>query len=51
MENKQYTILHEIGDYYHPVELNESDNKKINEQVNQSNQSNQSNKDNKEENK
>ena len=46
MENKQYTILHEIGDYYHPVELNESDNKKINEQVNQSN-----NTDNKEENK
>lgn len=34
MENKQYIVLHEIGDYYQPQPLSEKDNKIINEQMN-----------------
>lgn len=31
---KQYGVLHEIGDYYDPKPLSDEDNKKINEQMN-----------------
>jgi len=41
MENKQYGVLHEIGDYSQPQKLNEEENKQVNEQVN-----NQQNKEN-----
>ncbi len=33
---KQYGVLHEIGDYYNPKPLSDEDNKKINEQLNPS---------------
>ena len=46
MDNKQYTVLHEIGDYYQPSPLSEEDNKRINEQVKQS-EKDKSKKDNK----
>ena len=31
-ENRQYSVLHEIGDYGYPQDLSEEDNKIINEQ-------------------
>lgn len=31
--DKQYGVLHEIGDYYQPKKLDEEDNKAINEQM------------------
>ena len=34
MDNKQYGVLHEIGDYYQPKKLSEEDNRAINEQMN-----------------
>ena len=30
---KQYGVIHEIGDYYDPKPLSDEDNKKINEQI------------------
>ena len=38
---KQYGILHEIGDYYQPKLLTNDDNKKINEQLNPNYKKNQ----------
>lgn len=31
---KQYGVLHEIGDYYQPKKLNDDDNHRLNEQLN-----------------
>lgn len=36
--DKQYGVLHEIGDYSAPRTLSEEDNKTVNEQVNSSTQ-------------
>ncbi len=37
-DQKQYGVLHEIGDYYQPKKLTEEDNKAINEQMNREDQ-------------
>lgn len=33
-QDKQYGVLHEIGDYYQPKPLSPEDNRAINEQIN-----------------
>ena len=33
MADKEYGVIHEIGDYFKPQKLNEEDNKAVNEQV------------------
>ncbi len=38
MADKQYGVIHEIGDYSQFQSLNEEDNKTINEQVNSENE-------------
>ena len=40
MADKQYTVLHEIGDYYQGANLNDKDNKAYNEQLRENNKKN-----------
>lgn len=41
---KQYGVLHEIGDYYQPKKLSDDDNHRINEQLNTDDNDNNSKK-------
>ena len=41
---KQYGVLHEIGDYYQPKKLSDDDNNRINEQLNTDDKDNNSKK-------
>lgn len=41
---KQYGVLHEIGDYYQPKRLSDDDNHRINEQLNTDDKDNNSKK-------
>lgn len=41
---KQFGVLHEIGDYYQPKKLSDDDNRKINEQLNTDDKDNNSKK-------
>jgi len=41
MADKQYTVLHEIGDYFRGSNLNETDNKAYNEQMREKTQKNE----------
>lgn len=40
MDEKKYSVLHEIGDYYNTKELNDKDNKIVNEQLNKQDKDN-----------